>query len=199
MSTKLKSYQFEVPEGVSVQAKGLNVTVRFGNKELTRELSKFVSVQQADKSVTVSALNKTATSRMQAGVTVSALNKTATSRMQAGSYASHVKNMVAGVQKPFVYKLKIIGTHFPININQTAEELSIQNFLGEKKPRKVKLHKDVIVKVNGDIVTVESSDIEKAGMIAARIEQASKVRGKDRRVFQDGIYIVEKAGEPILK
>jgi len=36
-------------------------------------------------------------------------------------------------------------------------------------------------------------------MIAARIEQASKVRGKDRRVFQDGIYIVEKAGEPILK
>ena len=182
MSTKLKSYQFEVPEGVSVQAKGLNVTVRFGNKELTRELSKFVSVQQADTSVTVSALNKTATSRM-----------------QAGSYASHVKNMVAGVQKPFVYKLKIIGTHFPININQTAEELSIQNFLGEKKPRKVKLHKDVIVKVNGDIVTVESSDIEKAGMIAARIEQASKVRGKDRRVFQDGIYIVEKAGEPILK
>ena len=107
--------------------------------------------------------------------------------------------MIAGVQKPYVYKLKVIGTHFPITVNQQGEEMQIQNFLGEKKPRKVKLIKEVTVKIQGDIVTVESADVEKAGMIASRIEQATRVRRKDRRTFQDGIYIIEKAGEPILK
>lgn len=182
MSTNLKSHSFEVPKGVTVEMNGLKAVVKSGNTELIREISKFVVVKQEGTMLTVSACNKSANARI-----------------LAGTYASHIKNMLAGVQKPYTYKLKVVGTHFPITVSQSGEELMIQNFLGEKKPRKAKLVKTVSVKIQGDIITVESADIEKAGMVAARIEQATKVRGKDRRVFQDGIYIFEKAGQAILK
>ncbi|MBS3064246.1 MAG: 50S ribosomal protein L6 [DPANN group archaeon] len=182
MSTKFKSYSFEVPKNVTIDMKGLNAVVKSGSTELIREVSKFVVVKQENTTLTVSASNKSARSRI-----------------LAGTYASHIKNMIAGVQKPYVYKLKIVGTHFPITVNQSGEELLIQNFLGEKKPRKAKLANNVSVKIQGDIITVESADIEKAGMVAARIEQATTVRGKDRRIFQDGIYLFEKAGQAILK
>ena len=35
-------------------------------------------------------------------------------------------------------------------------------------------------------------DKEKVGQTMANIEQATRVRGFDIRVFQDGIYLVEK-------
>jgi large subunit ribosomal protein L6 len=41
------------------------------------------------------------------------------------------------------------------------------------------------------------SDLEQVSQTAANIERATKIRGFDPRVFQDGIYITEKAGRPI--
>src|SRR3989344_1644060 len=73
----------------------------------------------------------------------------------------------------------------------------IKNVLGEKIPRKVNLMPGAAVKVDGSTITVESPDIEKAGQVAADIEQATRRPGFDRRIFQDGIYIIEKEGEQI--
>ncbi len=36
-------------------------------------------------------------------------------------------------------------------------------------------------------------DIERVGQSAANIERTTKIRDYDPRVFQDGIYIVDKA------
>jgi large subunit ribosomal protein L6 len=44
-------------------------------------------------------------------------------------------------------------------------------------------------------VTVSGSDREKVGQTAANIEMACKIKKRDRRVFQDGIYIVSKGEE----
>ena len=46
-----------------------------------------------------------------------------------------------------------------------------------------------------DDVTVTGSDREKVGQTAANIERACKIKKRDRRVFQDGIYIVSKGEE----
>jgi len=48
------------------------------------------------------------------------------------------------------------------------------------------------VTINKDIVKVSSIDKEKAGQTAANIELATRIKGYDPRVFQDGIYIVKK-------
>ena len=38
---------------------------------------------------------------------------------------------------------------------------------------------------------------ERTGRIASNIEQAVRITGKDRRRFQDGIFIIEKAGKKL--
>ena len=53
------------------------------------------------------------------------------------------------------------------------------------------------MKVKGQEIIVEGIDKEATGQTAANIEQATRITKWDRRVFQDGIYIVEKAGKPI--
>ena len=48
------------------------------------------------------------------------------------------------------------------------------------------------VKIQGDEVTVSGVNKEDVGQTMANIEQATKIKGKDPRVFQDGIYLVAK-------
>ena len=77
-------------------------------------------------------------------------------------------------------------------------EIIIKNFLGEKQDRIVKLIEGVNVKIDKETIELDSIDIEKAGQCAANIEKAAKVRNKDRRIFQDGIFIIEKPRRKFL-
>jgi large subunit ribosomal protein L6 len=166
----------EVPEGVDVNVTGKEVKVKGKTGELSRAYPfKEIEVKKEE--------NK---------VLVTQKNKSSVSRTLVGTYMSHIKNMITGAQKPFVYRLKVAFTHFPITVSATSSEFSVQNFLGEKRPRKARIPEGVKVSVKGDEITVESPDIELAGKTATLIELTTKVRNKDKRIFQDGIYIVEK-------
>ncbi|MBI1969705.1 50S ribosomal protein L6 [Candidatus Woesearchaeota archaeon] len=108
------------------------------------------------------------------------------------TFQSHIKNMVLGVQTGYIYKLKICSGHFPMNVAVANNEFVVKNFLGEKYPRKIGIRKGTEVKVEGDTVTVTALDKELAGQMAANIERLTNIQGRDRRIFQDGIYIITK-------
>ena len=107
--------------------------------------------------------------------------------------------MIRGIDSGFTYKLKAVYSHFPMTLKVDGNTMTITNLFGEKVPRKAPLPwspSDVKVTVeNKTDVIVSGSDREKVGQTAANIERACKIKKRDRRVFQDGIYIVSKGGE----
>ncbi len=123
-------------------------------------------------------------------------NKKATKKekKRINTITSHIKNMLKGVEKGFEYQLKICSSHFPITVDIQEKEAIIKNFLGEKISRKVKIPSNVEVNINGDLITINSNNKESAGQAAANFERATKIKNRDRRVFQDGIFIINKAG-----
>lgn len=107
---------------------------------------------------------------------------------------AHIINAILGLQNNYKYKLQICAVHFPMNVafDKAKNEIVIKNFLGEVKPRIAKILSGVDVKVEKEFVTVEGHNKDKTGQTAANIEKATKLTNRDRRVFQDGIYIIEK-------
>lgn len=110
------------------------------------------------------------------------------------SHIAHIKNLFEGAQHPFVYTLEACNVHFPMTLKVEGEKVVINNFLGERTPRSAKIFPSVNVEIKGAKITVSAHNRELAGQTAAAIERATKVRSRDRRVFQDGIFIVSRPG-----
>ena len=100
--------------------------------------------------------------------------------------------MITGVTKGYPYKLKIVFSHFPITVKVQDKSVMIENFTGERRPRRVKIIGDVKVKIEPDDIIVEGTNLEDVSQTAANIEQSTRVRRKDPRVFLDGIYVYER-------
>ncbi|RMF05964.1 50S ribosomal protein L6 [Candidatus Woesearchaeota archaeon] len=130
-------------------------------------------------------------------VVLSSKNATKREKTLMGTFKAHIRNLIKGAQEGYTYKLKICAGHFPMNVSVSGNEFVVKNFLGEKVPRKVKIREGAAVKVEGDIVVVESNNKEIAGQMAADIEQLTVVKNRDRRIFQDGIFIIEKDSKKI--
>jgi len=104
--------------------------------------------------------------------------------------ASKIRNCLKGVIKGYTYKLKIIYSHFPITVKVKDDSVIIENFIGERGPRIVKIvGKYTKVKVEGEDIIVTGIDKDEVGQTAANIQQATKIKRRDPRKFLDGIYI----------
>ncbi|MDD2472790.1 MULTISPECIES: 50S ribosomal protein L6 [unclassified Methanoculleus] len=111
----------------------------------------------------------------------------------SGTLEAHAKSMIRGVTEGYEYRMKVVYSHFPIQLKLQGGSLEINNFLGEKQPRIAKIIEGVSARVGNDEVTLTGIDKEKVGNTAANIEHATRITKRDPRVFQDGIYIVERA------
>jgi large subunit ribosomal protein L6 len=105
---------------------------------------------------------------------------------------SIIENMVTGVTKGFTYRVKVVYAHFPISVKTKGDEILVENFVGERSPRIAKIIGASKVAVEGDDVVVKGVSLEDVGQTAANLEQATKIKRKDQRVFLDGLYIFEK-------
>ncbi len=119
------------------------------------------------------------------------------SKKTAKTIKAHIKNMVRGVTEGHAYRLKICSGHFPMNVSIAGNELVIKNFIGEKYPRRARIAPEVNAVVEGQEILIRSTSKEAAAQCAATIEQLTKRTGFDRRVFMDGIFIINKDGKEL--
>jgi large subunit ribosomal protein L6 len=170
------SKTIEVPDGVDVSLDGRKVTVKGEKGTLTRDFSYAqLAIEQKGKNITISA---TWPRKKEAAL--------------VGTVHSHIQNLITGVQKGFTYKLKIVFSHFPITVKVQGKNVIIENFTGERRARSVKVLGDVKVTVQPEDIVVQGTNLEDVSQTAAKIEQATRVRKKDPRVFLDGLYVFER-------
>ena len=114
-------------------------------------------------------------------------------RALAGTWNAHLNNMVKGVTDGFTYNLKAFYSHFPMTMAVKGDTFTVNNYFGERVPRTAKILNNVDVKEsNKTEITVTGIDKEAVGQTAANIERCTTVKNRDRRVFQDGIYLLNK-------
>jgi large subunit ribosomal protein L9e len=111
--------------------------------------------------------------------------------------ASHIENMITGVTKGFIYKMRLVYAHFPINASvvDDGKMLEIRNFLGEKIVRRIPMLDGVTITRSTDVkdeLVLTGNDIEMVSQSAAQVQQRHLVKNKDIRKFLDGVYVSHK-------
>ncbi|MEM4575836.1 MAG: 50S ribosomal protein L6 [Candidatus Nezhaarchaeales archaeon] len=175
--------RISVPPGVDVKIEGpAKITVKGPKGSLTKDFSHAKVWIRMENS----------------NILVESYIKGKRGKSTCGTISSHIKNMVKGVTEGFVYKLKIVYSHFPMNVKVEDGKVIIENFMGEKSKRVARIVGNVKVQVKGDDIIVEGVDIEEVSQTAANIEQATRIKGYDPRIFMDGIYIYERKGKSVV-
>lgn len=170
--------EIPIPPNVSVRLEGDRIRVEGPRGKLERSFRHpGVRIAQAE-----------------GGLVVSAAFPRAAEKAMVGTTGAHLRNMLHGVTEGFEYALKVVYSHFPVKVSVKGSAVIIENFLGEKSPRRAKIVGETKVTVKGAEILLQGPDLEAVGQTAANLERATRIKGFDPRVFQDGIYIVRKGG-----
>ncbi|KAL1990675.1 hypothetical protein VTN49DRAFT_6514 [Thermomyces lanuginosus] len=174
-----------IPENVSVHIRSRVVTVEGPRGKLTKDLSHInVTFGRPKKSVISIELHHGGRKAVATLRTVRTI----------------INNMIIGVTKGFLYKMRYVYAHFPINVNVEKREngqyeVEIRNFLGEKVVRRVLAQPGVEVAISTavkDELLLSGNSLEAVSQSAADIQQICRVRKKDIRKFLDGLYVSER-------
>ncbi|ODN79994.1 hypothetical protein L202_03862 [Cryptococcus amylolentus CBS 6039] len=173
-----------VPEGVTVEVKARTVTVEGPRGKLTKNVGHIQMDIQLVKTPKGSKVVFT--------VWHGARKHVACLR----TVKSLVENMIIGTTKGFLYKMRLVYAHFPINAipADDGSSLQIRNFLGEKIVRDCKMLEGTTVALSEvkDEIILQGNDIEKVSQSAASITDKCRVKNKDIRKFLDGVYVSER-------
>jgi len=165
-----------IPSGVEVKVEGGMVSVSGPKGEVRKKLNApGMKTRQEDGKIIL----KSADDRKKSIAVV-------------GTWAAHTRNMIKGVTAGWEARMKVVYSHFPIKLSVEGNTVIISNYLGERGTRKAKIMESSTVKLDKEGLIITGIDRESVGQTAANIELASRVRGRDRRVFQDGVYITQK-------
>jgi large subunit ribosomal protein L6 len=173
--------EIDIPNGVTVSVDNHMLTVKGPKGEVKKEMRQHIISFRVN----------------QQKLMFESKRNTKEDKKIMGSLMAHFKNMIRGSTENHNYVLKICAGHFPMNVSVSGNKLIVKNFLGEKVPRTLELKQGADVKVEGDLVNVTSASKEIASQVSADIEQLTRRPGFDTRIFQDGIYIINKDGKEL--
>lgn len=170
------AYRIKVPEGIETSIQGHKVTVKTPNGEQTRDFKNYrLTLEQKDKMILIS--GKPVDKR---------------TRKLVMSAIAHLKNMMKGLKYGYQYTMELKYSHFPMTAEVGEKEVLINNFIGEKFPRKAKIVGNTKVESKGKEIHLKGYNLEDISQTTTNIEQITKVRGRDIRRFTDGAYLSKK-------
>ncbi len=180
VKSALVEEKIDIPENVNVDVEKSIVVVKGPKGELKRDFS--------HAQVSITKENNT--------VKTSNYFPRKKERALVGTITSHIRNMIKGVTDGFIYKMKVVFSHFPVTVEvqEANKVVLIKNFTGERSPRKSKIvgNETSVRMEDKETLIVDGINIEDVAQTAANIQQTTKIRKKDIRVFMDGIYVFEK-------
>lgn len=159
----------EILQGVTVRVDGRKVFAKGKQGEVQKTMAKTISVKVNGNAVEVEC----------------------TDPAIKGTTEAIIKGMMNGAANGYSKSMKLLHAHFPISMEVKGNDITIKNFLGEKQPRKTVLVGSTKIQVKGPSVIITGPDKESVGQTLANIRQALRIKDKDGRVFQDGIYDAE--------
>lgn len=166
--------RIKIPEGVDIEIVDKKIIIKGPKGILEKDFSdpRFDIKIEKNSDIVISGNNKRKTEAV------------------IGTISSLIKNMIIGVTKGFLYKMKIVYTHFPISVEIKGDKVLIKNFFGEKGARVANIVGDTKMEIKKDDIFLIGVNKEDIGQTAANIEKACKLSKRDRRIFSDGIFIV---------
>lgn len=170
------SKEITIPDDVEAKVDGNKIMVSGSKGDLKREFKLIygMKIQKENEKITV--------------VSESDRRK---AKALVGTVTSHIRNMMKGVKDGYSYQMKIVYSHFPMNVKVEGNKFMINNFLGERTARIAEIFGNTKVKIEGQNVTIDGIDLEAVGTTASNIEQACRITGYDKRRFSDGIFLVK--------
>ena len=169
-------HKIKVPDGVAVEIHGHDISVAKGGKKLSKDMG--------TDDVSLSVLGNE--------IVLKPVKNSRRENAIAQTLAAHVQNLLLGLDGEFEYKMAVVFSHFPMTVAVKGTKVEINNFTGEKKPRIANIIGQTKVDIKGKDVVVHGNNKDHTSQTAANIETATRITGKDRRVYQDGIYVTQK-------
>lgn len=166
----------KIPAGTTVVLDGATLSVKGGKGELKRDFkTKLVAIDINGEDITFTPKN----------------DENATKALW-GTYASHVKNMIQGVNQAFEKKLIIEGVGFKSEVTGN----SIKFALGFSHPIVVPIPETLKVTAEKNVITITGVDKDAVGQFAATIRDLKKPEPyKGKGIRYDGEYIRRKQGK----
>jgi large subunit ribosomal protein L6 len=167
-----------LPANTTIQVSGGNILVKGPLGELSRILHPIIDVKISGNEVSVHP-KKT----------------TIASRALWGTYASHITNMISGVNKLFEKKLILEGIGFKSEVSGSKINLA----LGFSHPVIISIPDGLRLTAEKNVITISGSDKEEVGQFASKLHALKKpepYKGKGMR-YSDEI-IRRKQGKKLV-
>ncbi len=165
----------KIPAGTDVSVAGAELTVKGKGGTLKKPVHPAVAITVANGEVQVAPAQK---SRL--------------ANALWGTYAAHVRNMIQGVNTPFVKKLQIEGIGYRAEL--AGKQLKLM--LGFSHPVLVPVPEGVTVAVDKALITVTGADKETVGQFAASVRSLKKPEPyKGKGIRYEGEVVRQKAGK----
>ena len=166
----------ELGNGVQAEVKGNEVTVKGSLGSNSRKFNDaLLKVTKEGNSIKIEPTAHSA-----------ALQKKAA--MAERAFAKEIRNDISGVTKHYEFNMQVVFAHFPITVEAKGDTVQIKNLIGERAPRVARIVGATKVEVKGQNVRVYGTKLDDVSQTAANLRKACKIREKDGRVFQDGVY-----------